>query len=94
MNKRELVSLVARDSEYSRREVQEVMTKTFDVILEHLSNGENVSIINFGLFKLKHHKPRRGYNPKTRKKIDVPEKISVTFSPTGKFEITTDSRET
>lgn len=87
MNKRDLVTLIARDSDYTRREVREVIDKTFRLILEHLGRGEEVGIINFGSFKLKHHKARKGYNPKTKKRIEIPEKVTVEFTPSKKMTI-------
>ncbi|MFR9543168.1 MAG: HU family DNA-binding protein [Rikenellaceae bacterium] len=94
MNKRELVTLVAQESHYSRREVHDIVSKSFEVILERLQQGESVSLRRFGRFDHKHHKARKGYNPKTRKKIDVPEKISIRFTPTTKFNKAIQSRET
>ncbi|MFR9543548.1 MAG: HU family DNA-binding protein [Rikenellaceae bacterium] len=87
MNKRELVTLVAQESHYTRREVHDIVSKSFEVILERLQKGESVSLIRFGRFDHKHHKARKGYNPKTRKKTDVPEKISIRFTPTGGFDV-------
>lgn len=86
MNKRDLVASVARESNYSKREVREVLNKTFELILEQLGQGEDVGIVNFGSFQLKLRKARKGYNPKTKKKIEVPEKVTVQFTPTTKFK--------
>lgn len=94
MNKRDLVTLVAQDSDYTRREVHDIISKTFEVILEQLKNDMDVRIINFGSFNLKRKKARRGYNPKSKQKIEIPEKVIIQFIPTAKFKKEINSRET
>ena len=50
MNKHDFVRVVAKESNYSISEVENIVNAIFDCITEQLSQGEEVSIARFGKF--------------------------------------------
>ena len=87
MYKQQFVACVARDTNYTVREVTEVFDKAFRVIIDNLNAGEEVNINGLGRFKLKYHKPRIVVNPKTRLKYIREERATVVFAPSNRFQI-------
>lgn len=59
--------------------VFEILKSSFDVMTQMLESGEDVSIPQFGKFIVKTQAARTARNPKTGKKIKVPEKQVVKF---------------
>ena len=87
MNKKELISKVARDSDYTKWETTELLGKAFDVIIECVKQGEEINVNGFGRFRLKYHKPRIVVNPKNGLKSISEDKATVEFVPSPKFKI-------
>lgn len=84
MTKAELVKDVATRLQNITFKIDQKGTKIFiDVFLKALEDsllrGEEVRFPDFGTFKIKTQKARKGVIPKTGKKIDIPEKKVVTF---------------
>ena len=50
-------------------------------IIEALRHGEKVEIRGFGSFRLRQRAPRRGRNPRTGDRVDVPSKRVTYFKP-------------
>lgn len=53
----------------TQREAAQVVEELFDIILEDLRGGEEVSIVGFGKFYLYEHAPRPVRNPKTQEEM-------------------------
>lgn len=78
-----------RDGRLTRAELVDQVAEDADVILETvLSNivealrrGEKVELRGFGSFRLRHRDARRGRNPKTGGRVDVPPKLVPYFRP-------------
>lgn len=94
MNKRALIADVAKNTIYTNREVEDVFVSIFDRMIEALENGEEVNIPNFGKFALKYNKPKEAKHPKTGKKVNIPEKVSIVFNPTRLFRPTEETIST
>ena len=67
-----LVDLVQRESELERLEAVESIEHVVNSIKSALEKGEDVQIRKFGTFYLQNRKARKGINPKTRERIDIP----------------------
>lgn len=88
MNKSELISVVASSGDFSKSTVERIVNATLGAIVEHLSNGrkERVSIPGFGTFEVVERKGRKGYNPRTRQEIDIPDSLAIKFKPSTSFK--------
>lgn len=70
MHKKDLVRLVAAQTNLSQRKTLEVIDAITTSITDHLSKGEAVSIMGFGKFEVRHRAPRHGRN--LQKNVMVP----------------------
>ena len=53
----------------------------FQSIIDALNRGEKIELRGFGSFRLRQREPRKGRNPKTGDKVDVPPKKVPYFKP-------------
>ncbi len=81
VTKQDLIKKVVAKTGKTNRDVTEVVGATLDAVRETLEKGEEVRLINFGVFSVKKSAARPGVNPKTREKMEVPEKMRVKFAP-------------
>ena len=63
MTKRELFVRIARETGMAQQDVQAVLQKVLDYIVECLARGDNVEFRNFGVFEVQNRKARVGRNP-------------------------------
>ena len=70
---------LANEMGLSKQTAQLYTSKIFDMIKEHIENGDEVNIMWFGKFKMKITAPRKGYNVKTGDHIDIPSKHRISF---------------
>jgi nucleoid DNA-binding protein len=87
LNKKELIKKVVinLNKMYTQKEIAEVLNATFDVIIEQVANGNKVNLVNFGSFYGKCRKEKVGTDPRTHERINIPEKITPKFNPSGLF---------
>ncbi len=81
VSKNDLIKKVVAKTSKTNKDVTEIITATLDAIRESLEAGDEVRLINFGVFSVKKSAERAGVNPKTREKMTVPEKMRVKFAP-------------
>ncbi len=81
MTKAELVDEVARASELTRKHSEVIVDAVFTSIVEALQGGDKIELRGFGSFRLRKREPRKGRNPKTGDKVDVPPKRVPYFKP-------------
>jgi len=79
MTKREIVLKIAGETDIKQLDVMTVVQKTFDSIVESLTKGQKVELRNFGVFKVKVRRAKKGRNPRTGEVIPVPERRIVYF---------------
>src|SRR6185503_3442996 len=65
---------------------KEIVQKTFDAIVETLVEERRIELRNFGVFEVKERAARKARNPRTGERVDVPEKMVVTFKPGKEME--------
>jgi DNA-binding protein HU-beta len=80
VTKQDLIKKVVTKTGKTNRDVTELVGATLDAIRETLEAGEEVRLINFGVFSVKESAARPGVNPKTREKMEVPAKMRVKFA--------------
>ena len=81
ITKQDLIKKVVVKTGKTNRDVTEIVGATLDAIRESLESGDEVRLINFGVFSVKESAARPGVNPKTREKMEVPAKMRVKFAP-------------
>ena len=86
MTKRDIVLTIASQLAVSQLQAKEIVQKTFDVIIEILVEDGRLELRNFGVFEVKHRKPRKARNPMTGEAVKIPAKSVVTFKPGKKME--------
>ena len=81
MTKAELVEEVSRVSDLTKKHSEVIVDTVFRSIITALHRGEKIELRGFGSFRLRRREPRKGRNPKTGDKVDVPPKKVPTSSP-------------
>ena len=74
MTKAELVEEVSRVSDLTKKHSELIVDTVFQSIIDALNRGEKIELRGFGSFRLRQREPRKGRNPKTGDKVDVPPK--------------------
>ncbi|MBU2521289.1 MAG: HU family DNA-binding protein [Proteobacteria bacterium] len=70
MNKGDLVNEVAKVVK-TKKDAQAVVDRVLSSITKALANGDSVSLVGFGTFKVAERKARKGRNPQTGKEINI-----------------------
>ena len=81
MTKAELVEEVSRVSDLTKKHSEVIVDTVFRSIIAALQRGEKIELRGFGSFRLRQREPRKGRNPKTGDKVDVPPKKVPYFKP-------------
>jgi integration host factor subunit beta len=81
MTKAELVEEVSRVSDLTKKHSEVIVDTVFKSIIDALHRGEKIELRGFGSFRLRKREPRKGRNPKTGDKVDVPPKRVPYFKP-------------
>lgn len=76
MTKAELVAEVAKkaeavDSKITKKQTEEVVKAVIETITETLGKGESIQLVGFGTFEVRERAARSGFNPRTKKKINI-----------------------
>ncbi len=71
MNKAELIDAVASAANLSKAEASRAVDAVVDTITDALRKGQQVSVVGFGTFSVKHRAARQGRNPKTGDTIEI-----------------------
>ena len=81
MTKAALVEQVARVAELTKKHSEVIVETVFHSIIEALHRGEKIELRGFGSFRLRRREPRKGRNPKTGDRVEVPSKRVPYFKP-------------
>ncbi len=83
MNKSELINSLSEETTFSKKDVTRVVDSLTRIIERCLKKGEKVSITGFGSFWISRRPARKGINPSTKQRIDLPA-VNVTRFKAGK----------
>jgi len=83
MNKSELINELSEETTFSKMDVTRVLDSLTRIVSRALKKGEKVSITGFGSFWISCRPARKGINPATKERIDLPE-ISIPRFKAGK----------
>src|SRR4029450_5195073 len=81
MTKAELVEEVSRVSDLTKKHSEVIVDTVFKSIIEALHRGEQLELRRLGRSRPPRREPRKGRNPKTGDKVDVPPKKVPYFKP-------------
>lgn len=73
MNKTELVNSLSEETTFSKKDIGRVLDSLIRVIERTLKKGERVQWSGFGTFTISKRQARKGINPSTKERIDLPE---------------------
>lgn len=79
MTKSELIELLAKRTDLSKKRAEEAVNCIFEAMAASLETGDRIEIRGFGSFSLKQHRPYMGRNPKTGDDVPVDAKQSIHF---------------
>lgn len=71
MNKSELIDAIADGADISKASAGKALDSVLEAITGALKKGDQVSLVGFGTFSVKHRPARTGRNPQTGKEIQI-----------------------
>lgn len=71
MNKTDLIELVAKETELSKKKAEAAVNAVFEAVAASLEKGEEVQVFGFGKFAVNERAAREGRNPATGEKIKI-----------------------
>lgn len=81
MTKAALVEQVSRVASLTKKHSEVIVETVLCSIIDALHRGEKIELRGFGSFRLRHREPRKGRNPKTGDRVEVPSKRVPYFKP-------------
>ena len=71
MNKSELIDAIADGADISKASAGRALDSVLEAITGALKKGDQVSLVGFGTFAVKHRPARTGRNPQTGQEIQI-----------------------
>lgn len=93
MNKKELIDIVSRKQDLTKKDAEALVDTVFDTMVESILAGDKVLISGFGTFKVNNRHERTGVSPKTKELIVIPATKTIHFSHKDSFWIAADLKE-
>ena len=81
LTKAALVEQVAEATGLTKKRAEIIVDTVFGNMAAALQQGEKVELRGFGSFRLRRREPRRGRNPRTGDRVDVPPRRVPYFKP-------------
>src|SRR4051812_48367406 len=92
MTKAELVDQVAATVQLPKHQIEVVLTRCLQGIMDALQAGDKVELRGFGTFRLRHRQAREGRNPRTGDTVPIPAKAVPSFTAGKAFQETVQTR--
>ena len=80
MTKAELISAIAEQTNFTKKDTGACVEALLDVIANALAEGDSVAITGFGKFSVSERAARTGRNPQTGEPIEIEAKRAPKFS--------------
>ena len=71
MNKAELIDAIASAADINKSDAGRALDAVIDNITDALKRGDQVALVGFGTFSVKHRAGREGRNPQTGETIQI-----------------------
>lgn len=72
MNKSELINSLSEETTFSKKDITRVLDSFTRIVERTLKKGEKVSLTGFGSWWISRRPARKGINPATKQRIDLP----------------------
>jgi len=72
MNKSELINSLSEETTFSKKDISRVLDSFTRIIERTLKRGEKVSLTGFGSWWISKRPARKGINPATKERINLP----------------------
>lgn len=79
MKKQDLIKALATKASMSQDAAGKFLNGMIDIITAELKKGGEVNVTGFGAFKVSKRAARKGVNPRTKAKINIPAMKSPVF---------------
>ncbi|MDD2420325.1 MAG: HU family DNA-binding protein [Bacteroidia bacterium] len=86
MNKAELISAIAAQTNLTKVDAKKALDAFIDVAGETMKNGDRLTLVGFGSFSVTERNARNGRNPRTGDKIKIAAKKVVKFRAGAELE--------
>ena len=94
MTKTELIDVVAKETELTKKDTGKIINTTMETIMNYLGQEakkpeeerDKVQIIGFGTFEARNRASKKGRNPQTGEEITIPERKVPFFKPGKTFK--------
>ncbi len=78
---KQLAATLAERNEISKKQSEEQLSETFELIIKHLKKGDRIRIAGFGTLVVAKRAARMGRNPATGEPIKIKASKKVSFRP-------------
>ena len=78
---KQMAATLADQNEISKKQSEEQLNETFDLIVKHLKKGDRIRIPGFGTLVVAKRAARMGRNPATGEAIKIKASKKVSFRP-------------
>ncbi len=72
MNKTDLISALSEETSFSKKDITTVIDALTRIVERSLKKGDKVALAGFGTFSTSLRPARKGLNPATKQRIDIP----------------------
>ncbi len=86
MNNKELVAALAEKMRVTQKEASALLGVYVEEVQKSTTIEQPVSFLNVGSFDVKMREQRLSVNPKTKKRLLVPPKMVLNFTPNSAFK--------
>ncbi|MEZ8822517.1 HU family DNA-binding protein [Vibrio sp. 10N.247.311.46] len=86
MNRKELVDHIAEEVDITKKEADAALKAIIEGITTTLADGDDVTLVDFGTFKIAHRAAREGRNPRTGETIQIAASKNPTFKAGKKLK--------
>eukprot|EP00614_Pseudopedinella_elastica_P013894 CAMPEP_0172586554 /NCGR_PEP_ID=MMETSP1068-20121228/5918_1 /TAXON_ID=35684 /ORGANISM="Pseudopedinella elastica, Strain CCMP716" /LENGTH=99 /DNA_ID=CAMNT_0013381405 /DNA_START=160 /DNA_END=459 /DNA_ORIENTATION=+ len=86
LKKAEFIDMVAEKTSLSKKDVNEVISASFETIMDAVTDGKKVTFLGFGSFEPRDRKARTGRNPKTGEPLQIAASRAPAFAPSKVFK--------
>lgn len=81
MNKTELITSLAEETTFTKKDVMRFLDALTRIVERTLSKGDKVQWSGFGTFNVSRRPERNGINPSTKERIKLPATVVAKFKP-------------
>lgn len=81
MNKSEFVKEISKKSKLTQKDCNNCLNAITQIIQNTLKHGDNINLVGFGKFEVKHRAKRKNFNPHTKRINVLPASRVPTFKP-------------